>query len=272
MSFRLNSLLLSAAFALSGVSAMSSSEFVFKHHVLHQVAYQGVLKQSRREQHRLTADWLVVRSGDRASEYFGLIAEHYEKAGDNVNAVDYLRKAGEDAVNSYVNQAALDYLGRALALAPEDDAPMRFELLRARYRVYSNTGRRPEQQAEIAALEVLAERLDDDLRRALAANLRSAYALVTGDYPGAVVAAKRSVELAAKVGKPEAALWARINWARALQFQPSQLARSLRTSTTHTVGFVVPDVSSPFYAAALKGPFDIRNDAEGTYLAARLHF
>jgi len=41
--------------------------------------------------------------------------------------------------------------------------------------------------------------------------------------------------------------------ARSLQFQPSQLARSLRTSTTHTVGFVVPDVSSPFYAAALKG-------------------
>lgn len=38
-----------------------------------------------------------------------------------------------------------------------------------------------------------------------------------------------------------------------LQFQPSVLARSLRTSTTHTVGFVVPDVASPFYAAALKG-------------------
>jgi len=194
-------------------------EFVFKHHVLHQVAYQGVLKQSRREQHLLTADWLVVRSGDRASEYYGLIAEHYEKAGDKANAAHYLRKAGEDAVNSYVNQAALDYLGRALALTPEDDAAARFELLRARYRVYSNTGRRAEQQAEIAALEKLAERLDDDLRRALAANLRSAYALVTGDYAGAVDAATRSVELAAKVGKPEAALWARINWARALQFQ-----------------------------------------------------
>jgi LacI family transcriptional regulator len=41
--------------------------------------------------------------------------------------------------------------------------------------------------------------------------------------------------------------------ARELHFQPSQLARSLRTSTTNTVGFVVPDVSSPFYAAALKG-------------------
>jgi LacI family transcriptional regulator len=41
--------------------------------------------------------------------------------------------------------------------------------------------------------------------------------------------------------------------AEALQFQPSVLARSLRTRTTHTVGFVVPDVASPFYAAALKG-------------------
>jgi LacI family transcriptional regulator len=38
-----------------------------------------------------------------------------------------------------------------------------------------------------------------------------------------------------------------------LQFEPSLLARSLRTRTTWTVGFVVPDVSSPFYASALKG-------------------
>jgi LacI family transcriptional regulator, galactose operon repressor len=41
--------------------------------------------------------------------------------------------------------------------------------------------------------------------------------------------------------------------AERLNFQPSALARSLRTQQTLTVGFVVPDVSSPFYAAALKG-------------------
>jgi len=44
-----------------------------------------------------------------------------------------------------------------------------------------------------------------------------------------------------------------IQAARALNFEPSQLARSLRTNTTYTVGFLVPDVSSPFYATALKG-------------------
>ena len=44
-----------------------------------------------------------------------------------------------------------------------------------------------------------------------------------------------------------------IEAAGVLQFEPSLLARSLRTRTTWTVGFVVPDVSSPFYASALKG-------------------
>jgi LacI family transcriptional regulator len=41
--------------------------------------------------------------------------------------------------------------------------------------------------------------------------------------------------------------------AERLGFQPSPLARSLRTRQTNTVGFVVPDVASPFYAASLKG-------------------
>jgi DNA-binding LacI/PurR family transcriptional regulator len=41
--------------------------------------------------------------------------------------------------------------------------------------------------------------------------------------------------------------------AASLNFKPSALARSLRTRQTYTVGLVVPDVSAPFYAAALKG-------------------
>ena len=187
--------------------------------MLHQVAYQGVLKQSRREQHRLTADWLVVRSADRASEYFGLIAEHYERAGDIVNAVEYLRRAGEDAARSYVNAAALDYLGRALALVPADDAATRFSLLETRRGIYSNTGRRAEQADDVAALEQVAEQLDDNTFRARAAGMRAALALVVGDYPGVVSAAARAVAWAEAAGARAAALSARINWARALQFQ-----------------------------------------------------
>jgi LacI family transcriptional regulator len=44
-----------------------------------------------------------------------------------------------------------------------------------------------------------------------------------------------------------------IEAAEQLGFQPSPLARSLRTRRTTTVGYVVPDIASPFYAASLKG-------------------
>ncbi|MDQ6628547.1 MAG: tetratricopeptide repeat protein [Pseudomonadota bacterium] len=192
-------------------------EFVFKHHVLHQIAYQGVLKKPRREQHRLAADWLVLRSGDRTSEYFGAIADHYERAGDTANAVTYLRKAGDDAARSFVNVAALDFFTRALALVDTD--ALRFELLQARRCVYAIVGQRAEQEVDVAALEQLAEALDDDTRRALAAGARASLALVMGDYPGAAKAAARAVGHAESAGNRGAALSAWINWARALQFQ-----------------------------------------------------
>ena len=41
--------------------------------------------------------------------------------------------------------------------------------------------------------------------------------------------------------------------ARRLRFQPSSLARGFRAQRTMTIGMVVPDISSPFYAAALRG-------------------
>ena len=194
-------------------------EFVFKHHVLHQVAYQSVLMRSRREHHRVTADWLVLRSGDRASEYFGLIADHYEKAGDVANAVTYLRKAAEDAARGYVNGAALEYIGRALALVPADDAAARFALLLTRRAVYSNIGKRSEQAADVAQLEELAERLDDDAARARATGFRASLALVMADYPTVCAAAERAVALATQAGIADVAAMARLNWGRALQAQ-----------------------------------------------------
>ena len=204
-------------------------EFVFKHHVLHQVTYDSVLKRAKREQHRQTADWLVVRSGDRASEYFGLIADHYERAGDTANAVIYLRKAGEDAARSYANPAALDYLGRALALTPPGDPATRFELLFTRRQVLSDTGRRAEQADDVAALEQLAQQLGDDALRARAAGLRASHALITGDYRGACIAAARAVEFADAAGARSLALFARVNWARAMAFQGDYASAVERT-------------------------------------------
>jgi LacI family transcriptional regulator len=49
--------------------------------------------------------------------------------------------------------------------------------------------------------------------------------------------------------------------AEGLRFRPSLLARSLRNRRTDTVGFVVPDISSPFYAAVLHSAQELLEDA-----------
>jgi LacI family transcriptional regulator len=55
-------------------------------------------------------------------------------------------------------------------------------------------------------------------------------------------------------GKVSATTRVRVQQTAALlEYQPSEAARSLRTRATRTIGFVVPDVSSIFYARALKG-------------------
>ena len=92
-------------------------------------------------------------------------------------------------------------------------------MLTTRRSVLANTGRRDEQAADVAALELLAEQMNDDAKRARSASLRASHALAIGDYAAAVAAAERAVAWAASAGEHEAALDARINWARALQFQ-----------------------------------------------------
>ena len=120
-----------------------------------------------------------------------------------MKAVAYLQKAGEDAASRYANQIALAYLGRALALRPS--SATRFELLMIRARVYKHMGHRTDEEADVTALEQLAEQLDDDEARSNAAGRRSSLALETDNFDAATAAAGRAVawaEAARRVALP----------------------------------------------------------------------
>jgi tetratricopeptide (TPR) repeat protein len=51
-------------------------------------------------------------------EYSGLIAVHLERAGRTEQALDYFRRAGENALASYANAEAENYFRKALELDP----------------------------------------------------------------------------------------------------------------------------------------------------------
>lgn len=192
-------------------------EFVFKHHVLHQVTYDSLLKRHKREHHRLVAEWLVVQSGERIAEYYALIADHFEKAGDVGHAAHYLRLAGEDAVKAYASEAALDHLGRALTLTPENDVTTRFDLLHARSEVLFRKGLRSAHLDDAQQLAAIAEALDNDEKRAYAGGQLARHAFGVADYPHAVSLGARAVAFADAAGTPDAGLHAHTNWVNALR-------------------------------------------------------
>jgi tetratricopeptide (TPR) repeat protein len=177
-------------------------EYLFKHAMLREVTYEGVLKRMRRVYHGLVAEWLVGQSGERAGEFTGLLADHLALAGRTEEAVAYLRQAAEQAAAGYANEEAASYYSRALEMTPADNAEECYPLLLAREALYNLLGAREEQARDLAALEVLAGALDDAhppqdrVRGAEVALRRANYERLTGDFGASITAAQAAVVLA----------------------------------------------------------------------------
>jgi ABC-type oligopeptide transport system substrate-binding subunit/class 3 adenylate cyclase len=89
-------------------------EYIFKHHLTQEAAYNGLLKKERRTLHRQVAQALERLFPERLEEEVGLLAHHWEQAGDGARAVPYLLRAGDQARTAYAHAEAVDYYRRAL--------------------------------------------------------------------------------------------------------------------------------------------------------------
>jgi ABC-type oligopeptide transport system substrate-binding subunit/class 3 adenylate cyclase len=98
------------------------AEYIFKHALLRDVTYETVLKRVRKAYHAQVASWLVAHSGERLGEYLGLIAEHYERAEELDQAVEYLLRAGDRAREVAAYPEAIGAYDRALAILKAQDA------------------------------------------------------------------------------------------------------------------------------------------------------
>jgi tetratricopeptide (TPR) repeat protein len=167
----------------------------------------------------LVAEWLMEQSGERAEEVTGLIAEHLELAGQTERARDYLRRAGEEAGARFANAEAVAYLSRALTLTPAEDLAGRYALTLAREQVYDLQGTREAQAQDLAALQELAETLNDDRKRAEVALRRANYVGVTGDFPAAIAAVQVAIRLAQGAGDVPSEAAGHLEWGRVLWLQ-----------------------------------------------------
>lgn len=183
-------------------------EYVFKHVLTQAAAYEGLLRRAQRALHRRVAEaWERLYAG-RIEEQLGLLAYHWERAGQAEKAAAYLRRAGEQAAAQFANAEAVAYLSRALDLTPEGDLAERYALLLARERVRDLQGAREAQRQDLATLEALAEVLADPGRQADVALRRVHLTFRTQDYEAraeAVQAAIRWAQVAQDVARQAAA-------------------------------------------------------------------
>lgn len=97
-------------------------EYIFKHALTQEVAYNGLLKKDRQAIHEQIA--LVMESvfRDRLSEFYETLAFHFVRGQSVIKAVDYLVKSGEKSLARYSVEEAHQYFKKAFEiLAPKED-------------------------------------------------------------------------------------------------------------------------------------------------------
>ncbi|MGB8644848.1 MAG: AAA family ATPase, partial [Anaerolineae bacterium] len=174
------------------------TEWRFRHALLREVTYESVLKRDRARLHGSAARWLETQAerAGRLDEFSGLIGEHWERAGETHVAASWYLLAGERAQAASALTEAKHFFDRALERLPEQDLASRWRVLQGREVVLNLRGERAAQKADLDALLALADRLNDDNRRALVQLRWTSWMSRRGDYPAVLQAVDAAIAAA----------------------------------------------------------------------------
>lgn len=106
-------------------------DFAFRHALIHDVMYRGLLRKERRDLHRAVAEALESAYPDRLDEFAPSLARHYAEAGDIDRAVSYFLSAGRRARAQGARVEAARFFGSAHEMLEEQPDPDRRDLVDA---------------------------------------------------------------------------------------------------------------------------------------------
>jgi tetratricopeptide (TPR) repeat protein len=182
-------------------------EYLFRHWLVQDAAYGSLLKQERRQLHRLVGETLEILYPERRSEMAGILAMHFEQAGDPEKAIEYLTSEGRYALARAALNEAFQAFDRALGLLPvpldegtDGDRRQRVELGLLRAQAGLTFRPTAEQVGDLEAIEPSAERLGDPELIAQV-HLFLALALFEGGTPANDPAVQRSLERLRELGE-----------------------------------------------------------------------
>ena len=182
--------------------ASPDPQYVFKHALTQEVAYNSILIERRKLLHERAAAAVEELFPQQIDEHLSELAHHYGRSGNTPKAIEYLARSAEQAKQRSAHQEAIGSLRRALELIEKqpDDADRRrreVELQSALVECVAAT-RGPsseESRAEMERALVLAEKLDDHREIFTAMSALHGACVITMDLRRARELAYRALKL-----------------------------------------------------------------------------
>jgi tetratricopeptide (TPR) repeat protein len=97
-------------------SSPSEHEYEFKHALIQEVAYSGLLQEDRLAMHQQIGLVMEQVFADRLPEFYETLAFHFRHSALSQKAFDYLRKSGQKSLNKYAVQESHEYYHRAFQI------------------------------------------------------------------------------------------------------------------------------------------------------------
>jgi class 3 adenylate cyclase/tetratricopeptide (TPR) repeat protein/ribosomal protein L40E len=185
--------------------AAGDVEYIFKHALTQEVAYNALLAERRKLLHERAGAALESMLAAQPEDHLPELARHYSRSDNVAKAVEYLGRAGARAVQQTATSEAVSYLSQALELLkqlPESVNRDRQELdLLIALGPFRVLARGPAAAVEAEGLRAreLCERLGDDAKLAEVLISLSARYTTHNNLPKAREAAEQSIALAERV-------------------------------------------------------------------------
>ena len=112
--------------------------YMFKHALTHEVAYNSLLVQRRKELHRLIALAIEELYVERLAEQYEVLAYHFSRGEEWAKALEYLLKAAEKAAQAFATREAITLYDQALEAAGQLGAAVNTRTLMAIHQAKSD--------------------------------------------------------------------------------------------------------------------------------------
>jgi tetratricopeptide (TPR) repeat protein len=183
-------------------------EYIFKHALTQEVAYNSLLLKRRRKIHEKIGRAIEQIYAKRLEESYELLAYHYVRSDNTIKALEYLDLANQKAVKTNAMEEAKAYFDKAIELLDtlpetEETQERRISLVVNQHLVFFNLLKLSEYQEILIRYESMAAGTrDPGLQGAFFAR-RGYWEYLFGDLDQAIETGARAVDLSEAAGYPE---------------------------------------------------------------------